>query len=98
DVDSRLVLRLEDPPEIDELAERCADLAPFVGDDLRAVAPRHLGPEPGDDDVGMDVYDGGPHAGEARCTAAPMISRASCPRSSSRTTAAFRPGPPVTEP
>ena len=71
DVDSRLVLRLEDPPAIDELAERCADLAPFVGDDLRAVAPRHLGPEPGDDDVGMDVYDGGPHAGEARCTAAP---------------------------
>src|SRR5205085_862949 len=90
-------LRLEDAFEIDALAQRRPDLAPVVGDDLHAVAPRHLRPEPGYDDVRMGVDDSC-HLAGARCTVALISSRGSCPRSSSITTAALRPGPPVTEP
>ncbi len=81
-VDARTVLLLEDAAEVGELAQRGADLAAPVRDDLDAAAPLDLGAEPGHDHVRVAVDD---HAGCGRPTGAASAWRGSCPRSSSRT-------------
>ena len=98
DVDAGSILLLEDPRQVGELAQRGADLAPAEADDLAPLVPRDLGPEAGDDHVRVRVDDRRAHAGWVRPTGAVITSRGSCPRSSSSTIAALRPGAPVIEP
>ena len=95
-VDTGAVLLLEDPADVPELAQRRPDLLPAVRDDLAAVPPFDVRSEAGNDHMRVAVDD---HAtGSRPRTGATSTARGSWPRSSSITIAAFRPGPPVTEP